>query len=287
MEIPPASSIKLLRTWANLGADITASRSRAAPDWSAVRRMIDAVRPIMEIEANRLKWLLEKSREKLKPLGEPFDLDLGLHRWLDAEREEAYSDWLEWVVRQAETPARVFRLFGLDCADKVTQSAQFEVQREYCIPHGHPDQQGRLDLVIWHGHQAIIAIEVKKGDAEGADTVKHGGYRRWLDGRLEPIRHGVFLAVSAEEEDYDGFPFLRWADVCIAMRLLAMELCKQDRMMAAAMVLAFAAAVEQNLLGFSAELVRSICKGKRVYFNTSVVDYSEDFLDEAGDSNGT
>jgi hypothetical protein len=271
-------NVDLLSTWASIGANLAASRSRPSADWNAAKRMIVAVRPMMKSGAERLRSLLEESRKKLAPLGEPFDLDLGVHRWLDAEREEAYSDWLEWVIRQAKTAKRVFRLFGLESPDELTQTAQFEVHREYCIPHGHVDQEGRLDIRISYGDQAIIAIEVKKGDAEGADTAKHGGYSRWLAGLPHPITHGVFLTVSAEEQDYDGFRFRSWADVCIEMRLLAIDFCKEGRVMAAAMTLAFVAAVEQNLLGFSAESVRKISEGSAIFFNARVVDHIQCFL---------
>ena len=87
----------------------------------------------------------------------------------------------------------------------------------------------------------------------------------------------VFLATSAEEETED---FLSWADVCIEMRLLAIDLCKErdPQLMAAAMVLAFVAAVEQNLLGFSAEFVRKICNRQVGFFSAKVVDYVESFV---------
>jgi hypothetical protein len=263
----------LLRTWASLGAELTASRSRAVPDWSAVRRMIDAVRPKMEDEAKRLRLMLDESRRKLAPLGEPFDLDLGLHRWLDAEREEAYSDWLEWVVRQAKTPARVFPLFGLEAPGNLPGDAVLNVKREVCVPRGHIDQEGRLDLVIYFGDRTVIVVEVKKGDAEDSDTAKHAGYRESHVG----AEH-VLLAVSADEQDYDGFKPCLWGMVCIEMRRLAIELRNEQRIMAAAMVLAFAAAVEQNLLGFSADLVRSIGEDRFVFFNPRIIDHVQAFL---------
>ena len=281
MEKSAADWTGLLRTWASLGAALTASRSLVPVDWSAAERMIVAVRPKMQADADRLRGLLKRSRERLKPLGEPFDLDLGLHRWLDGEREEAYSDWLEWVIRQARTPVRIFGLFGLDVPANLPQDATLEMKREVRVARGHTDREGRLDLVIYHRDQAILVVEVKKGDADGADTAKNAGYTQ-----THPSAERVLLVVSAEEEDYEGFQPCRWAIVCIHLRRLAIELHKDESIMAAAMVLAFVAAVEQNLLGFSADLVRSICQGNRVYFNASVVDHLEDFLDQAGNSNG-
>ena len=286
MEQPATDWTGLLRTWAALGAELMASRSAPVTDWTAAKRMIEAVRPKMEEDAKRLRGLLEQSRKKLEPLGEPFELDLGLHRWLDAEREEAYSDWLEWVVRQAQTPSRVFKLFGLVLPNDLKQDALIQVEREMCIPYGHEGREGRLDLVITFGDRAIIVIEIKKGDADGSDTGKHPGYIKWRDCQPHKWKEAVFLAVAAEAEEYEGFSFLSWADVCISMRGLAIDLCKESRVTAAAMVLAFVGAVEQNLLGFSAEVIRSVCNGNRVFFNAAVVDHLASFVESMGDSNG-
>jgi hypothetical protein len=92
--------------------------------------MIVAVRPKMEADAERLRGLLDESREKMKPLGDPLDLDVGLHRWLNAEREEAYSDWLEWVVSQAKTAARIYRLFGSKPLPQMPDDAKLDLKRE-------------------------------------------------------------------------------------------------------------------------------------------------------------
>jgi hypothetical protein len=269
----------LLRIWASIEAELAGSRSSHGTDWSAATRMIDAAHPVLAQAAKRLRELMIESRNSLRPLEDPFDLDLGLHRWLDAEREEAYSDWLAWVVQQARTPRHVFRLFALgEPPADLLASPHLEVQREYCVPYGHIDQEGRLDLVIRYGNRPIIVVEIKKAEAEGTDTAKHEGYKRWLEEQNCP--HAIFLATSAEEETYEGFSFLRWADVCIEMRLLAIDLCKEQppRMTTAAMVLAFVGAVEQNLLGFSAERVRKICNDRLILFNTKVVDHVKSFL---------
>jgi hypothetical protein len=160
----------ILRTWASLGA----GWAQPVPSWSSVTGMIKAARPAMEAKASQLRSLLKESSAKLAPLGEPLELDLGLHRWLDAEREEAYSDWLAWVVQQAESPSRVFRLFGLELpADLTSDTALIYVQREVPVAHGHEDQEGRLDLLISIGGEPAIIVEVKKGDADDADTAKH------------------------------------------------------------------------------------------------------------------
>jgi hypothetical protein len=269
----------LLRTWASIAAELRNSRSRAAPAWNPLHRMIEVARQKLAGDRERLHELLKESRKRLAPLEDPFDIDLGLHRWLDGEREETYSDWLEWVVRQTTGPAEVFKLFNLGFPPQaVLECRDLEVQRECFVPHGHHDQEGRLDLVIRYGDTAIIVIEVKTADAEGADTAKHGGYNLWLAEQNHPYKHARLLAVSAEDDTYGDFPFLSWASVCVEMRRLAVGFSQEGRVVTAAVVLAFVAAVEQNLLGFSARLVQDICKGRAVLFNAEVVDYMDRFI---------
>lgn len=240
-----------LRVWAALGERLMEARPKPVADWAAAKRLIDAVRPKMEADANRLRLLLDESRRKLEPLGEPFDLDLGLHRWLSDEREEAYSDWLEWVVRQAKTAGRVFGLFRLKPPNDVAADAAIDAKREVCVTRGHEGREGRLDLVVHHANQAVLVVEVKKGDAEEGDTAKNAGYTQ-----THPNAKRVLLVVNAEEGDYEGFQPCKWADVCIQLRRLAISLHQDHSIATAAMVLAFVAAVEQNLLGFVAMRAR-------------------------------
>src|SRR5437879_2951646 len=101
-ELEPLSLV--LRSWASIADVVSVHRSTQVRDWEAANLIIDAVGPKLAAEAERLKALLIQSRRRLAPFDDPFDLDLGLHRWLDGEREEAYSDWLEWVVRQGASP---------------------------------------------------------------------------------------------------------------------------------------------------------------------------------------
>jgi hypothetical protein len=264
-----------------MGAQLTASQSTAPTDWNAVHRMIAAARRKLAGDGMRLQRLMIESRKRFDPLEEPFDVDLGLHRWLQWDREEAYSDWLEWVVGQVKDPTQLFRLFHLgDPPVRVLENPVFEVQRECCIPHGHADQEGRLDLVIRFGDVAIIIVELKKGSAADADTGKHSGYSRWLDQQNYRHKYSLFLAESAQEEIEDDFTFLSWQMLCVEMRRLAIDSCKSGRVTAAAMVLAFVAAVEQNLLGYSARQVQDVCAGRPVLFNPDVVDHIERFIEK-------
>lgn len=239
----------------------------------------------LAVDAERLRECLTQTRERLAPLEDPFDTDFGLHRWLEEDREEAYSDWLQWVVRQARSPADVFRLFNLGALpEDVAGCKAFEVRRECCIPSGHEDRAGRLDLVIHFEDKAIVVVEVKKGDADEADTRKQSGYNQWLKEQNYPDKrkYSVLLAVEADHDTYEDFRFVSCASLSVEMRRLAVELCREKRVTTAAMVLAFVAAVEQNLLGFSAGLVQAVCQGQTVLFNAAVVDHLEAFIKATG-----
>jgi len=58
----------------------------------------------------------------------------------------------------------------------------------------------------------------------------------------------VILVLDAADEEYYGFKPRLWTDVCVELRLIAAKLCKRGEHLRAAMILAFTAAVEQNLL---------------------------------------
>jgi hypothetical protein len=207
-------------------------------------------------------------------------VDLGTHRWLADDREEAYSDWLAWVVEQLKAPEPVFRLFGEKCpAEWSACSTALAVSREPVVPSGHAGHEGRLDLLIDYDGLPLLIVEVKKGGAEQADTEKQGGYRRSVEKR-HPNRElrPVLLVTSAEEASSEGgFVIRTWAEVCVELRRMAAGKLKIGvPRISLAMILAFVAAVEQNLLGFSSDLIRRIKedKGDSVYFfNTNVVDH--------------
>src|SRR5262249_55076525 len=93
-----------------------------------------------------------------------------------------------------------------------------------------------------------------------------------------PDAQAVLLAVTADEEDYDGFKFCAWKALCIRMRKLAVQFCNEGKVTQAAMILSFVAAVEQNLLGYSAEAVREVSGGRVAFLNSVIVDHVEEFV---------
>lgn len=90
---------ELLSQWASLGRSIRVDPP--AVDWTPALRMIAAAEKDAEESRNVLKGLFERSKaEHFPEFGDPLDLDLdfGAHRWLKGSREEAWSDWLAWIL---------------------------------------------------------------------------------------------------------------------------------------------------------------------------------------------
>jgi len=278
---------QLLRIWAEWGSHFRKTR-RCRVYWNPISRLIEGARAVLALEAKRLKKLLDESKQQLDPLDDPLLVDLGLHRWLASDREEAYSDWLQWVVEQVKEPESVFRLFGLELKDTTNwRNTSLSVERELTVPSGHPGHEGRLDLVIRFGAHALIVIEVKKTGADEADTAKHPGYQLWLHEQAVPEsqRHSILLATTANKTEYDGFQFRSWADVCVRLRRMVVKSSQfraRTPLVTCALILAFVGAVEQNLLKFSATQVRLIFKGQTSLFNAKVVDHLMTVVREGG-----
>jgi hypothetical protein len=127
---------EILRTWANLGRSLIVAQPSSSVSWDPAGRMIAASRQLFTEQAERLKTLLAESNERLKPLGDPLSIDFGVHRWLAGEREEAYSDWLEWIIKQIKAPG----------ATPAARRWRKTLNRSLC--NGRPT--GRLGrLVLW------------------------------------------------------------------------------------------------------------------------------------------
>jgi hypothetical protein len=110
---------------------------------------------------------------------------------------------------------------------------------------------GRIDILVECGNDLVVAVEVKVCAAEEADTEKQEGYRRALKKYAGRSVRRVLLVTDAEKDRCHGFEVRLWREVCLELRR-AIGRIRERRggLTAAAMVLAFAGAVEQNLLGF-------------------------------------
>src|SRR5262245_20848411 len=139
--------IKALEKWAAFGTSLLRLPQANEPNWSAVYRLIGSAKDKYRFDCDRLAKIMADSNSQFSPLTDPFQLDFELHRWLKEDREEAYSDWLEWIIRQLK-PEEVFRLFRISPSRKEFFSIEHVVKREFPIPYGHDGCAGRLDLLI-------------------------------------------------------------------------------------------------------------------------------------------
>lgn len=214
-------------------------------NWTAVAQMIQAFRPVSELEAQKLNELLKKSAQFLDPFEDPLFIDFGAHRWLAGAREEVYSDWLAWILEQIQLPRRIFILL-LGETDQVLEAKcekRLKVKREL----GILDEEGlrrRTDLELIYGQQEAIVVEVKKGDADKVDLDQ-------LQAQFQnkaTFAYHILLAANGMQNDYAGFKLRKWEDVCLGLRR-AVRGAELKSTIQAAMILAFVGAVEQNILG--------------------------------------
>jgi hypothetical protein len=243
-------SAKILQTWASL---YKAEPYKAAQvSWSPVTEMIRVAEAEAQKLESELKQLLNVSDARLRAISlcDPLVADAGLNRWLKREREEAYSDWLKWILDQLGSPADVLGVLGVTESEIVaiatSQENAFKIEREQYI------SAGRLDLLLTLDDSVMIIVEVKKLSAEASDTAKQAGYYEWLESKRVPRRRALLLTTDAAEDKYENFSTLLWADVCIRLRCLFPALNTRIGSVKTAMFVAFVSAVETNLLNLVA-----------------------------------
>jgi hypothetical protein len=263
-----------IRRWATLAEILRARKQRQSVDWEAVNRVVTDAKAALAVRAVELKDLLRLSKQLLEPFDDPLTHDLGLHRWLAQEREEAYSDWLQWVLVQLRYPDLVYSLFNRPppLGWEHWREDRPNIKREVTVPQGHEGQRGRLDLLIEYSNRAILVVEVKTTSADTADTLKQKGYSRWVDNH-SVVRNTVLLATHASEELYEGFTFCSWADLCVNLRRTIATRKGNWPHLVTAMMIAFIAAVEQNLVQLAGPATRRILAGEAVMFDAQIVDH--------------
>jgi len=218
--------------------------------WVPVSRMLQAAEAQSQLSISRLRDLLTRSDGRLTPLCDPLLANVGLNRWLAKDREEAYSDWLAWMLNELKSPEAALEVLRIRDPELLRRirGMSYHFEREYHIP-----LYGRLDLFCRFEEEALIAVEIKKTAADVADTDKQLDYCKWLKKQTARFKYAVLLAVGAtNEDDCKGFEALRWEDVCIDLRRMLPGIRDRLGVVAAAMFVAFISAVESNLLGLVA-----------------------------------
>ena len=235
--------------WLRLWSSLAPSEQQQPVDWGPVRLLVDSAKYLLAGDIRALKAQLELSNRALAPLEDPFSIDFGLHRWLSGNREESYSDWLEYAVRQLEAPELVYGLFHLVAPAGVHGSKPRTLQREFSVEKGDLDRSGRLDLIVRYHGACPLVVEVKVPTAEESYTAKQQGYAASIGECAK-----VLLVTEAEDQQSEGgFEIRLWLVVAKQLRRVIPKLCHERRIVTAAMILAFAGAIEQNLCGLPAQ----------------------------------
>lgn len=258
---------EIFKRWASLGKE-TKQLRKPARDWLAVRRMIVVTKPVLQANRDEAKRLLEQSKRYFEPLTDPFEMDFGLHRWLQQGREEAYSDWLAWILEQLSTADEIIKLFLAEDSNGLLTKCKGKkatILRENL--RCGTDGQRRTDIEIIFGNQNAIVVEVKLIDAADVEQKQLHDLTNYTPG----FAHRLLLVPSAEiDMELEQFKLLLWQDLCIRLRKTIPALSRAN-LTAAAMTLAFVGAVEQNILGFPRQLKQRILQGQLV--NSDALDY--------------
>lgn len=260
------SRIRAMTSFARLRRRIQ-HEDLSASSWNATQRFVVAWRASREESLSRFRNALRRSQQLLGAvhLDDPLLLDLGMHRWLANEREEAYSDWLAWILGQCSFP-EVAQLLGIVIDEETArrcEQAQAQIDREFTLRTA----PRRLDVLITYAGLLRIVIEIKLVAAELADLSKNADYAAWLGN--ECLRDGarqarVLVALEAPATISPGdFTYRGWAEIAVELRRLSRKAARPTALNA--LFLSFAGAVEQNLLDYDAEVVRKVSSGSSGY----------------------
>jgi len=232
-----------LRAWSELHPNA----ERKSPSWDSARLLVRSAKVLDDYALAHLQEALAGSNAELAPLGEPLTLNLGKHRWLSADREESYSDWLAWILQGMSGSTEILPLFALgDGAAGELLGPAGTVRREVSSQHG------RTDIEVPIGNRGLLLIEVKVQNTGSELQSQMERYaQKVADQHVErPLL--VLLGTEAPEPSLDlfGFTFTSWEALCQRLRQYAKRV-KESELLRAAAILIFCGAVEQNLLGFS------------------------------------
>lgn len=277
---PDKPRIATLEEWGKWGKSCFGQ----CPDWAAVDSLIRAADVTLTENSARLRELLQRSAGYLRH-DDPLLCAVGTHRWL-VHHETSYSDWLVWVLERLCDAKAVLRVLGIkDPRFAAACAGEYTVQREVPLLKGLPGCKGQIDLLIRFGNRAapwrpsaLLGIEVKTYDEQ---YQKQKGYLTSLKKLCPRYAKGVLVANDEPEHCY-GFTCRRWRDVCLGLRAVATDGAIQSGFPPAVrvMMLAFVAAVEQNIMGLDVASGRRAWRGRGTLCPESLLSYLQQAVEE-------
>src|SRR5271157_206997 len=254
------NSAWLIKIWGNLGRRIEKASKKPINPIVLIKSLKAMNAPIINngsLNKNEIERLLKKSDEQLSKtnLSEPLRLDFAANRFFTGGREEGFSDWLAWLMKQIDS-SDLLKLLDVAEPDiiQACESEKPRIDREVPVEEGHDEHTGRIDILIhFEKCKVLINVEIKVTNAEEADLIKNVGYDNSLKRRFPQIapenRHNKLLVIEAMKDDYDGYKVLTWENLCKELRRIVKT--KEYDILFRALCLGLTGAVEQTLLGFS------------------------------------
>jgi hypothetical protein len=213
--------------------------------WSSARHLAELLDTYGQRVHSKYSTLLMSCDQFFAPLSDPLSSDLGLHAWLAPEREESYSKWLHWTLTQFAKCGTLAEILDLPIPS-ASDTSGIQLFTEWTIRSRDRKRSGRIDIAIWHGEMSAI-IEIKTRNFTDEALEKHLLYCESPDVTPEAAR--IFIAENADGFDLRGFRLLGWQELCLRLRRRVQRVVHERGLLPAAMVIAFIAAVEQNILG--------------------------------------
>lgn len=235
---------EILLTWHELGRGLLASAPLECASWDSASLLVRSAKSLDDYARQHLEDALAHSNAELWPLSDPLTLNLGAHRWLSADREESYSDWLAWIL-QGMSGREILPLFELGVGS--TSDALGPAER---VRREAASEYGRTDVEVWFGERGLLLIEVKVQPTGRDLRSQLERYESWADGQRVGRRLYALLGAEKPTQNIAPFVFTSWRTLCQRLRRYANSVKGPDLLRAAA-ILIFCGAVEQNLAGLS------------------------------------
>lgn len=231
--------------WQKLGRELPTDAARELPSWDAANLLRESAKTFDNYARQLLEGTHADSDAALQPFRDPLGLNLGKHRWLSADREESYSDWLAWILQGMSGADEILPLFALDDDFARHMRGEGSVRREL------PSEWGRTDVVVRFGDRGLFLIEVKVAPTQKEELLDQlRRYEEWAGQQAVGQTFFALLGTVKPAHGIRSFAFMDWRTLCQRLRRYANRVKGSDLLRAAG-ILIFCGAVEQNLLGFS------------------------------------